>query len=169
MNKPELRTFFGKKRAVLSSQEIKDKSSSICEKVVSSHEWQNAKVVILYESIGQEVQTIRLLLEAMSSDKIMATTGKKENNYALISYPDLKELHSSISPDLIILPAVSCAKDGSRLGRGGGYYDKLLARFPDAFTIALVYESQLSDCLPLEAHDKKVKMVVTENNVYISS
>ena len=54
------------------------------------------------------------------------------------------------------------ARDGVRLGRGGGYYDRALrlAR-ADAVVVALVFDDELVDELPAEPHDRRVTAVVT--------
>jgi 5-formyltetrahydrofolate cyclo-ligase len=64
--------------------------------------------------------------------------------------------------DVVVVPAVAVARDGIRLGRGGGYYDRalLLAR-PDAVLVALVFDDELVDELPSEPHDRRVTAVVT--------
>jgi 5-formyltetrahydrofolate cyclo-ligase len=65
--------------------------------------------------------------------------------------------------DLIIVPALAVASaTGVRLGRGGGSYDRVLARVdPGILTVAAVYDSELVDSLPAEPHDRPVRAVVT--------
>jgi 5-formyltetrahydrofolate cyclo-ligase len=65
--------------------------------------------------------------------------------------------------DLIVVPALAVASvTGVRLGRGGGSYDRVLARVdPGILTIAAVYDSELVDSLPAEPHDRPVRAVVT--------
>jgi 5-formyltetrahydrofolate cyclo-ligase len=64
--------------------------------------------------------------------------------------------------DTVVVPALAVGRDGSRLGRGGGYYDRALqyAR-PDAVLVAVVFDDELLDELPVEAHDLRVTAVVT--------
>ena len=64
--------------------------------------------------------------------------------------------------DVVVVPALAVARDGVRLGRGGGYYDRalLLAR-PDAVLVSLVFDDELVDALPAEPHDRPVTAVVT--------
>ena len=64
--------------------------------------------------------------------------------------------------EAIVVPAVAVDRSGVRLGRGGGYYDRALgyAR-PDALLVAVVYDDELLDELPAEAHDRRVGVVVT--------
>ena len=65
--------------------------------------------------------------------------------------------------DLIIVPALAVSSPaGTRLGRGGGSYDRVLARIdPGILTIAPVYDSELVDTLPAEPHDRPVRAAVT--------
>jgi 5-formyltetrahydrofolate cyclo-ligase len=64
--------------------------------------------------------------------------------------------------DVVVVPALAVARDGIRLGRGGGYYDRALAHArPDAVLVALVFDDELVDELPAEAHDRRVTAVVT--------
>lgn len=62
--------------------------------------------------------------------------------------------------DLVLVPALAVDRNGTRLGRGGGSYDRALAR-TDARTIALLYDGELVDRLPAEPHDVRVRAVVT--------
>jgi 5-formyltetrahydrofolate cyclo-ligase len=62
------------------------------------------------------------------------------------------------SADLVIVPALAVDRAGNRLGRGGGSYDRALARVGAAVpTVALLYDGELLDELPAEAHDQRVR------------
>lgn len=63
--------------------------------------------------------------------------------------------------DLVVVPAVLVDRAGVRLGRGGGSYDRALARVrPDALVVALLYDGELVDELPAEPHDARVSAVI---------
>ncbi len=69
--------------------------------------------------------------------------------------------------DLVVVPGVGFDRLGNRLGAGCGYYDRLLARLrPGALRIGLCYEAQLLECIPTQAHDVPMNLVVTERAVY---
>ncbi|MGZ4540930.1 MAG: 5-formyltetrahydrofolate cyclo-ligase [Blastococcus sp.] len=64
--------------------------------------------------------------------------------------------------DTVVVPALAVGRDGSRLGRGGGYYDRALRHArPGAVLVAVVFDDELVDALPVEAHDLRVTAVVT--------
>jgi 5-formyltetrahydrofolate cyclo-ligase len=64
------------------------------------------------------------------------------------------------SADLVIVPALAVDRGGLRLGRGGGSYDRALARVGAAVpTVALIYENELLDEVPAAPHDQRVGMV----------
>jgi 5-formyltetrahydrofolate cyclo-ligase len=64
--------------------------------------------------------------------------------------------------DVVVVPALSVATDGTRLGRGGGYYDRALRYVrDDAVLVAVVFDDELVDHLPAEPHDLRVTAVVT--------
>ncbi|NKZ06558.1 5-formyltetrahydrofolate cyclo-ligase [Actinomadura latina] len=64
--------------------------------------------------------------------------------------------------DVVLTPAVAVDRTGVRLGRGGGSYDRALARVgPAILTVALLYDGELVETLPAEPHDQRVRAAVT--------
>jgi 5-formyltetrahydrofolate cyclo-ligase len=64
--------------------------------------------------------------------------------------------------DVVVVPALAVARNGIRLGRGGGYYDRALRHArPDAVLAALLFDDEFVDELPTEPHDRPVTAVVT--------
>ena len=64
--------------------------------------------------------------------------------------------------EVIVVPALAVARDGVRLGRGGGYYDRaLLHAGVDAVVVALVFDEEFLDDLPSAPHDRRVHAAVT--------
>jgi 5-formyltetrahydrofolate cyclo-ligase len=68
--------------------------------------------------------------------------------------------------DLVICPALAVARDGVRLGRGGGSYDRAIARVrPGTPVWAAVYDTEIVDTLPCDAHDRPVDAALTPNRL----
>lgn len=64
------------------------------------------------------------------------------------------------SADLVLVPALAADRGGHRLGRGGGSYDRALARVgPAVPTIALLYDTELLAAVPAGSHDQRVRAV----------
>jgi 5-formyltetrahydrofolate cyclo-ligase len=66
------------------------------------------------------------------------------------------------SVDAALVPALAVSEDGTRLGRGGGSYDRALARLaPGTAVAALLYDSEVVAMLPRDPWDQPVSAVVT--------
>lgn len=64
--------------------------------------------------------------------------------------------------DLVLCPGLGFGRDHSRLGRGGGFYDRLLAAIrDDAITIGIAFDSQIVEHVPTEAHDLPLDHILT--------
>lgn len=70
------------------------------------------------------------------------------------------------SLDIVLVPGLAFTRDGARLGRGGGFYDRLLAH-PDcrAHRIGIAHDLQLVDSIPLEPHDQRVHQIISESGL----
>lgn len=64
-------------------------------------------------------------------------------------------------PKIQIVPALGLGKDGTRLGKGKGYYDRYLATH-QSLKIGLCFQEQLFETLPTDKHDQKMDYVITE-------
>ena len=65
--------------------------------------------------------------------------------------------------EFVLVPGVMFDTWGQRLGRGGGYYDRLLARLPNARLVGICFDCCIGDRVPVEPHDRCVDLIVTEN------
>lgn len=64
--------------------------------------------------------------------------------------------------DLVVVPALAVDRAGLRLGRGGGSYDRALARVdPAVLTVALLHDGELLETVPVDRHDRPVRAVIT--------
>ena len=70
--------------------------------------------------------------------------------------------------ELIIVPALAVSRTGHRLGRGGGSYDRILARAGRALTVALLHDGELRDDVPAEPHDRPVHGAITPSDGWVT-
>ena len=70
------------------------------------------------------------------------------------------------SIDLVCMPLVGWSRDGTRLGMGGGFYDRTLAGAPAVTRLGLAYDCQLSSNIPCEHWDIRMAWVGTESGLH---
>jgi 5-formyltetrahydrofolate cyclo-ligase len=63
--------------------------------------------------------------------------------------------------DVVVCPGLAVGRDGMRLGRGGGSYDRALSRAAGAWSCVLLYDEELLDAVPVHEHDQAVSAAVT--------
>lgn len=76
--------------------------------------------------------------------------------------PDAEE----VFPNVAFIPLLAFTPNGERLGQGGGHYDRWLEGNPAVVPIGLAWDSQLVESLPIEAHDRRLRAVVTPTRLY---
>ncbi len=183
MNKKILRQEILAKRNSIPEDTRRTKSALIKERLGSLEIFQEAYMVLLYVSFNSEVDTHQLIKDALQTEKQVAIPLVHENQLLIKKITSFDQLKpgtwdilepSSKLPEvklndinLVIVPGVAFTKGHYRLGYGGGYYDKLLCQKEDAgFTsIALSFQEQIVDELPVEDHDQKVDFIVTEKRI----
>ena len=150
------------------------KSVSVWEKVEQLPAFQQADIVLAYWSMEDEVYTHdfvkrwagskTLLLPCVKGDELELRYFDGEERlqpgegYAI---PEpVGELFTDWGKiDLILVPGVAFDKSGNRLGRGKGYYDKVL-RETGACKVGVCFDFQLVERVPVEPHDVKMDRVV---------
>ncbi len=70
---------------------------------------------------------------------------------------------------LLLVPALAVDRKGHRLGYGGGYYDRYLAKYPNLRSLAIVFRDFIVDSLPAESHDQPISGYVCEGGAHLFS
>ena len=65
-------------------------------------------------------------------------------------------------PAIILIPGLAFDSKGNRLGRGMGYYDRFLTKYPSLIKIGLCYDFQLISEVPFEDHDVRMDYIVSD-------
>ena len=171
------------------AQENKDElSREIVARCMQLPEYQHAKTVLFYIDVRSEVRTRNDLANALLSGKKIVVPYCVEGELELFHLENHDELaigmYKILEPkeelrnvaakkvdvkeiDLSIVPGVAFDRRGGRTGHGKGYYDKLLehARL-DTPLVALAFECQMFDEIPMQHHDVFMDKVVTEKASY---
>jgi 5-formyltetrahydrofolate cyclo-ligase len=71
------------------------------------------------------------------------------------------------SAEVLLVPALAVDVHGNRLGRGKGYYDRALAEVAPERAVAVVYDDEVLDEVPVEAHDRPVGAVLTPSGLRV--
>jgi 5-formyltetrahydrofolate cyclo-ligase len=133
-----------------------------------------AKTIGVYLSFGSEPATDVFILRAKTAGLILAAprTGPESSmEFGLLEGASSSSALGFLQPvgdvvepqviDLIIAPALSVDTAGTRLGRGGGFFDRYLEDFQGPVA-AVVFGNEFVSELPVEPHDRPVSFVVTE-------
>lgn len=168
-----------KRSSVENKEELSEK---IGENLFSLESYKNCKKLFAYFSYPQEVSTKRIIEKALTDGKKVALPRCENENkmtyYYIESETELEEGNfngilepkpngEKAFPDeetLVIVPALAFGKDGSRLGHGMGFYDRFLAR-GNFKTVGLCFGKLLFSALPEDEFDRRVSLVITENEI----
>jgi 5-formyltetrahydrofolate cyclo-ligase len=139
-------------------------------------EWRAAGTVLLYRNLPGELSTVGLANGAWRAGKrvamprvvgpgqlalheVGAWSDLRPGAFGIQEPPASLPQVDPAAVDLAIVPGVAWTRDGRRLGRGGGYYDRLLPRLRLAWGVG--FDLQVMAALPLEAHDAAVARLWT--------
>jgi 5-formyltetrahydrofolate cyclo-ligase len=155
-------------------------SEQIGQRLEQLPQFRQARCIALYHALAGEVQTAGILSTWYPAKKILlpVVSGKKLRLLPYTGEDSLKKgafnimeptaslPATDVNVDLIIVPGIAFDKQLNRLGRGGGYYDRLLSAYPLAPVIGLCFRFQLFDRIPIEeAHDRKMTRIITEEEI----
>jgi len=178
--KTAIRRVIQKRRTSFTGRKKTEADNAIYTKLVSLPVFQTSSVIFTYVSQPCEVDT-RILISNMADKKTLVVPKITNNNlsgYTIHSLSDLKKGSWGIQEPkdfckaamlsdihLFIIPLVACDRYGNRVGSGYGYFDTFLAdvRVP---IIGLAYSFQVVNKIPIDPHDKKVDIIVTETDIY---
>lgn len=168
MGKDDVRRWMRELKKAHNGQELKEMSVSLCRRIMSGTHWQNAGTVLLYHALPDEVDTQLLLDDALLSGKRVLLPKVNGDDLVLYEYtgPDslttgaygilepngTSSMYGGTEIDLAIIPGMAFDRHGHRLGRGKGYYDRLLSGLK-VYKMGICFPFQLLDYLPCEEHD----------------
>lgn len=177
--KGQIRERLKQKRSSLTLCQAMGRSDKICREIREFPWFLQAETICFYHPIGREVDLLPLAKEALALGRDVAfprVEGKEMEFYQVDSLDGFVEGSFHVMEPaagtpmakpgmLVLVPGVGFAQDGSRMGYGGGYYDRYFARHRDCLKIGVAYSFQLVEGLEPEAHDIPMDGVVTEEGV----
>ena len=178
MDKAEVRKRMRELKRAVPPEEKLRRSEAILRQLEQLPEWKAARVVLLYWSMADEVQT-HAFVNKWYKDKVLLLPCVDGDDLVLRQYtgPEclvageqfgIGEPTGAVWSDLdaiqlIIVPGVAFDRNGNRMGRGRGFYDRMLKSTMGALKIGIAYDFQMLDAIPVEPHDVKMDRIITEH------
>ena len=178
-----LRKEINARLATLSVEDRVNLSRVTVEKFLAHNVYKNSSIIMAYLSTLEEIQLQEFLSTALNDGKILAVpfiSGREMYAAILPSLDalevgaykiltirrDVRKIIDAEKIDCVIVPGIAFDVKGHRLGKGGGYYDKFLSRAFNAKKVALAYDFQIVDNVPVEPHDLSVDFIITPKKIF---
>lgn len=179
-DKKQIRKLVKQHKSAYSFAELAQKSATILTNLNSIEEIQQAKTILSYWSLNDEVHTFEWNIEQYRKGKTILLPSVEGNDLiirrfegeeSLVEQPPfgIKEPTGKIFDDLqqieiVIVPGIAFDIQFNRLGRGKGYYDRFLKKIK-CLKIGTCFDFQLFDRIPHDEHDIKMDMIVCESKI----
>ena len=176
--KNELRKYYKDIRDNIEDKDIKD--NKIQDKLMNNKYINDCKLILVYVSFNNEVDTINLI-KYFLKDKLIAVPridNDMMNFYYIKSLSELKKgkynILEPVTNDMVndftscvsITPGVCFSRDLYRIGYGKGFYDKFYSEHREIYKIGLTYDECIIDNFNIDLYDQKLDLVITPNNMY---
>ena len=181
------KTVLGRRDAMASGGRAAS-SRAILQKIVGLASYREARTVLAYAGFGSELQTDAFLHHTLNEGKRLLLPRVNRQKKLLDVYevrdpardleagtwgireprPDRCDPADPRAAEFVLVPGVAFDRRGGRLGHGAGFYDRLLSGCvsPQAWLVAVAFETQTVEEVPMDEHDVPVDMVVTEKGTY---
>lgn len=182
MNKTELRKEIKNHKRQFTSQQLSELSFAVVMRLLAHKRLKEAHTVQLYYSLPDEVYTHTLADSLLASGKcVLLPRVTGDGTMELRRYDGPQSLergaYNIMEPvgevftdyaqiDLAVIPGVAFDHQLNRMGRGKGYYDRLLPKLKAAYKIGICFDFQLVESIECEEHDVKMNEVIAQNERY---
>lgn len=179
--KSELRREIRLRKRVLTSSAVPVYAQRAFELVASTPAFREARVVLLYAALPDEVPTLDLIARTEGKTLLLPRVVGDELELRLYTTPDnlveSEDFHileptgplftDYATIDLAVIPGMAFDAEGHRLGRGKGFYDRFLGHpaCRQLTKVGLCFDFQLLDNVPADAHDIAVDDVLVVSSV----
>lgn len=177
MEKSDIRRKMKNLRMMLSDMEKASAADEVFDRLEKTAAFMMADNILMYHSLPDELSTIRFLkkwhdrkhfflprVNGVNLEILPYEETRLELGSFHIEEPTGNDVTDVDDIELMVIPAVAFDRRGNRLGRGKGFYDRLL-KASKATKIGVGYEFQLFDEIPCEPHDVAMDMVITQKTL----
>lgn len=173
MDKKELRLHIKNLKKQHSKEALKEQSELILNKLEENNLFIESKTVMLYSSLPDEVQTHdflekwrhekKIILPTVVGDDIIPVELSEETEFAVGDFNILEPQNKPYDGDydLIVVPGVAFDRNGNRIGRGKGYYDRFLCKHLNVKRIGVCFDFQLVENVPTEDNDIRMDEIIS--------
>lgn len=164
--------------ALLSPEEKHESAAALKKRIEALPLFAEARTILLFHSLPDEVCTHEWIADWRFQKEILLPVVKGDTLVVRPYAPDkmIKGSYGIAEPagddvtdysdiDLVVVPGVGFDPQGNRLGRGKGFYDRLLKKIKAPF-IGVAYDCQIVEEIPSLPHDVAMSLVVTPNHLY---
>lgn len=187
MEKKEIRKKILEYRETIDIDQRKIWDEEIFSKLINSDLYKRSNTIFAFVSFKSEVDTHKIIKHAISNGKTICVpkiNSKQEGIkiYKIEDFDQLKEGYFGIlepiksceevdsnALDLILMPGVAFDRHGGRVGYGAGFYDRFLSNMNKQVPkVALAYDFQVMDTVPMDQYDVRIDGVITEREMIIA-
>lgn len=186
MTKEQLRSILRKMLSRnISRQKQQEKSKKACRNLISTPEFQDASVIMMYLAIPDEADVTDAIISAWRKDKAVIVPKvfwqQKSMIPVRIESLEMVPIESGVSGlrnpangvpvgveeiDLVVAPGLGFDTKSNRLGRGGAYYDRFFAdKKLKAKKCGFAFAEQVVDSVPTTDTDQKIDFLVTDEQI----
>lgn len=179
MDKHEIRKRMKSLRSMLLDSEKLDFAESVFAQLESTPAFMVANHILMYHSLPDELPTRRFLAKWKDRKKFylprvngvnLEILPYEESRVELgafqIEEPTGNDCVNCSDIEVIVVPGVAYDRNGNRLGRGKGFYDRLLENYK-GYKIGVGYPFQVLESLPVDEHDVKMDMVISSDECIV--
>lgn len=180
MKKEDIRRKVRADKTLMSKEERISQSRDVFRRLEQLAAFMMSEHILMYHSLADELSTLEFIdkwnsrkhfylprvnglnLEILPYDRSRLSLGAFQ-----IEEPQGDETSDIKDIEMVVVPAMAYDRKGNRVGRGKGYYDRLLAD-TRALKVGVAYECQLVDEIDADQFDVPVDIVITPNNLFVT-
>lgn len=168
-------------KSTYSDEDLYNFSSQIFEKLTQTEAFKNATCILAYYSFAQEVfthdfineysQEKKIILPVVEKDILVLKEYRGKDKMRLSGYGILEPMGANFTDysqiDLGVIPGEVFDCNLNRIGKGKGYYDKLLPLLENAYLTGVCFSFQLKDKIPVESHDYPMNCIISPDQIIV--